>query len=70
MTPTGHHPAPAWFDISTPDASRTRHFYQEMFGWQVNILDETYALVTAEDGRPAGAPREAAYARTTGLELR
>ncbi|MFC7646814.1 hypothetical protein ACFQX6_44395 [Streptosporangium lutulentum] len=50
MTPTGHHPAPAWFDISTPDASRTRHFYQEMFGWQVNILDETYALVTAEDG--------------------
>jgi hypothetical protein len=42
MTPTGH-PAPAWFDISSPDALRARRFYQEMFGWPVNLLDETRA---------------------------
>jgi predicted enzyme related to lactoylglutathione lyase len=45
---------PAWFDISTPDASRARLFYQEMFAWPVNVLDETYALVGAADGPPAG----------------
>ncbi|GAA3740971.1 hypothetical protein HDA32_002555 [Spinactinospora alkalitolerans] len=54
MTPTGHHPAPAWFDISSPDAPRARRFYREMFGWPVNALDESYALVGAEGGRPAG----------------
>ena len=53
MTPTGH-PAPAWFDISSPDAPRARRFYQEMFGWPVNLLDETYALVGDEGGQPAG----------------
>jgi hypothetical protein len=53
MTPTGH-PAPAWFDISSPDAPRARRFYQEMSGWPVSLLDETYALVSGEDGQPAG----------------
>ena len=53
MTPTGH-PAPAWFDISSPDAPRARRFYQEIFGWPVNLLDETYALVSGEGGQPAG----------------
>ena len=53
MTPTGH-PAPAWFDVSSPDAPRARRFYQEMFGWPVNLLDETYALASGEGGRPAG----------------
>jgi uncharacterized protein len=45
MTSTGHHPAPAWFGVSAPGASRTRRFYQEMFGWPVNTIDETYVLV-------------------------
>ncbi|WP_030918415.1 VOC family protein [Streptosporangium amethystogenes] len=49
-----HHPVPGWFDISTPDAPRARHFYREMFGWSMNVLDETYALVGGEGGRPAG----------------
>jgi uncharacterized protein len=53
MTPT-RHPAPAWFDIPSPDAPRARRFYQEMFGWPVNLLDETYALVSDEGGQPAG----------------
>ena len=53
MTPTGH-PAPAWSDISSPDAPRARRFYQEIFGWPVNLLDETYALVSGEGGQPAG----------------
>jgi hypothetical protein len=52
MTPTGH-PAPAWFDISSPEAPRARRFYQEMSGWPVSLLDETYALVSGEDGQPA-----------------
>jgi predicted enzyme related to lactoylglutathione lyase len=54
MTPTGHGHAPTWFDISTPDAPRARHFYQEMFGWPVNVLDETYALVGEDGGLPTG----------------
>jgi hypothetical protein len=54
MTPTGRRPEPTWFDISSPDAPRARRFYQEMFGWPVTILDETYALVGAEDGEHTG----------------
>jgi uncharacterized protein len=53
MTKAQHQPIPAWFDISTPDAARARRFYQEMFGWPVTVLDETYAVVGAE-GRPSG----------------
>jgi len=40
--------------ISSPDAPRARRLYQEMFGWPVNLLDETYALVGGEGGQPAG----------------
>jgi predicted enzyme related to lactoylglutathione lyase len=54
MTSTGHHHGPAWFDISTPNAPRARRFYQEMFGWPVNAIDETYALVGGDDGQPTG----------------
>ncbi|MGA4992700.1 VOC family protein [Nonomuraea bangladeshensis] len=43
-----------WFDISTPDAPRARRFYQELFGWTVNAIDETYALVGGDGDRPAG----------------
>jgi predicted enzyme related to lactoylglutathione lyase len=53
MTPTGH-PAAAWFDISSPEAPRGRRFYQELFGWPVSLLNETYALVSGEGGQPAG----------------
>ncbi|MFC6080657.1 VOC family protein [Sphaerisporangium aureirubrum] len=51
---TSHSPTPAWFDVSSPDAPRARRFYQEMFGWPVTVLDETYALVGTPDGPPAG----------------
>ncbi|MEU0506917.1 VOC family protein [Nocardia sp. NPDC005998] len=54
MTANGQHYAPAWFDISTPDAPRARQFYQEVFEWPVNALDETYALVGAPDGPATG----------------
>jgi predicted enzyme related to lactoylglutathione lyase len=53
MTLTGPH-GPAWFDISSPDAPRARRFYQEMFGWPINVLDDIYALVGAEGGPPVG----------------
>ena len=46
--------APAWFDISTADASRARRFYGEVFGWPVNAIDETYVVVGGDDGRPTG----------------
>ena len=52
MSPTGHPYRPAWFDISTPDAPRARRFFQELFGWPVNAIDETYALVG--DSEPTG----------------
>ncbi|WP_328543408.1 MULTISPECIES: VOC family protein [unclassified Streptomyces] len=49
----------AWFDISTPDAPRARRFYQELFGWPVHVMDDTYALVGDEDGRPTGGVGQA-----------
>ncbi|RAY13005.1 VOC family protein [Actinomadura craniellae] len=54
MTQARHSHAPAWFDISTPDADRARRFYQEMFDWPVKAIDATYALVGDDDGRPTG----------------
>ena len=45
MTPESSSTTPAWFDISTPDSLRAKAFYQALLGWQVNALDETYALV-------------------------
>jgi uncharacterized protein len=54
MTSNAHDHAPTWFDISTPDAPRARHFYQEMFGWPIQVLDDTYALVGAEGGELTG----------------
>lgn len=54
MSPTDHPHRPAWFDISTSDAPRARRFYQDLFGWPVNVLDETYALVGDDGGQPTG----------------
>lgn len=54
MTSNGSRHTPAWFDVSTPDASRARRFYQEMFGWPVNPVDEIYTLVGDDGGRPTG----------------
>ncbi|RMI31445.1 VOC family protein [Nocardia stercoris] len=54
MTSDGQHHAPSWFDISTPDSRRTQRFYQEVFGWPVHALDETYALVGAPDSLATG----------------
>ena len=54
MSPTGSPQGPAWFDISTPDAARARHFYEELFSWPVQLVDENYALVGDPGGQPAG----------------
>jgi predicted enzyme related to lactoylglutathione lyase len=54
MSPTGRPHGPACFDISTPDAARARHFYQELSSWPVKLIDETYALVGDHGGQPAG----------------
>ncbi|GIH27862.1 hypothetical protein Aph01nite_61720 [Acrocarpospora phusangensis] len=50
-TPISGSTTPGWFDISSPDAARARQFYQEMFGWPIHAIDDTYALV---GGPPAG----------------
>jgi predicted enzyme related to lactoylglutathione lyase len=47
-------PNPGWFDISTPDAARATQFYQEMFGWQINALDDNYSMIAQEGNPPAG----------------
>ena len=41
MSPTGQPYGPAWFDISTPDAPLARRFFQELFGWPVDAVDDT-----------------------------
>jgi predicted enzyme related to lactoylglutathione lyase len=53
MNPTGRPHGPAWFDISTPDAARARHFYQELFSWPVKLIDKTYAPVDTSVSRIA-----------------
>src|ERR1035441_2859888 len=64
MTPTGHHHAPAWFDISSPDTSRAQRFYQEMFGWAMNAVEEEgYTLVGGEGGQPIGGSRQGGAGR-------
>ncbi|MEV4555556.1 VOC family protein [Kitasatospora sp. NPDC049285] len=45
---------PSWFDISTPNSERIRGFYQELLGWTVHVLDDTYALVGGEGGTLSG----------------
>ncbi|GAA0405204.1 glyoxalase [Acrocarpospora corrugata] len=47
-------PTPGWFDISSPDSARARRFYQDMFDWPVNAIDDTYALIGGEEGPPSG----------------
>lgn len=54
MTPTAPDASPSWFDISTPDAARARRFYQDMFGWAITAIDDTYALVGSEGAQPTG----------------
>lgn len=54
MANGNHAPVPVWFDISTPDSARAKQFYQDLFGWTVNSLDDTYALVGTEDAPPTG----------------
>jgi uncharacterized protein len=35
-----------WFEISTSDAKAARAFYAKLFGWNLQVLEETdYALV-------------------------
>ena len=54
MSPTGRPHGPAWFDISTPDAARARHFYQELFSWPVKPPVSRIALFTDPDGNRIG----------------
>jgi predicted enzyme related to lactoylglutathione lyase len=55
MSSTEAHPTPGWFDISTPDAPRARAFYKDLFGWNINVLDDTYSLVSAKDEQQPSA---------------
>lgn len=37
-----------WFEISTTEAKAVREFYAELFGWDLQVLEEAnYALVDA-----------------------
>lgn len=54
MSATGRPHGPTWFHISTPDAARARHFYQEPFSWPVKLIDEACALAGDHGGQPAG----------------
>jgi uncharacterized protein len=45
-----------WFEISTSDAKAARAFYAELFGWNLQVLEEAnYALVdTGVEGAIGG----------------
>jgi predicted enzyme related to lactoylglutathione lyase len=50
-----------WFEISTSGAKAVREFYAEIFGWNLQVIDEyNYALVdTSVEGAIAGGIGEA-----------
>jgi predicted enzyme related to lactoylglutathione lyase len=54
MSPSVHPHRPAWFVISTPDASQARRFSRHLFGWPSNVVDAAYALLAYDGGRPTG----------------
>lgn len=45
--------AHCWNDIYTPDAARTREFYEAVFGWRFQAAEPGYFRITNGD-RPAG----------------
>ncbi|WP_328442075.1 hypothetical protein OG828_46180 [Streptomyces sp. NBC_00457] len=50
MSTSDSHPAMVgWFEITATDPSRSRQFYQELFGWSFNSFgsDDTYRTITA-----------------------
>jgi uncharacterized protein len=50
-----------WFEISTSEAKAVREFYAELFGWNLQVLEEAnYALVdTGVEGAIGGGIGEA-----------
>lgn len=63
----------AWLDLTVPDASAARDFYQQVIGWSVQDIQmeeagETYAdyNMLAEDGKPAAG---VCHARGTNVDL-
>jgi uncharacterized protein len=50
-----------WFEISTSEAKTVREFYAELFGWNLQVLEEAnYALVdTGVEGAIGGGIGEA-----------
>ena len=60
-------PGPEWFDLSSSDAARARSFYQEMFGWPITVLDDTYALVSGGEEPIGGIGQADANSPYTGL---
>jgi predicted enzyme related to lactoylglutathione lyase len=59
--------APAWFDICSPDARRAQAFYQEMFGWPVNVLDDGYALIGTPEEQVGGIGQDGPDRPYTGI---
>lgn len=71
MTPTptpGHRDArrarpPAWFDITARDATKSREFYGELFGWEITVEESmNYGIVEAAPERLPGGIGQAAEA--------
>jgi uncharacterized protein len=46
----------AWFDIAAKDPAKSRQFFADLFGWNINVVEEmNYGLVdAAADGIPGG----------------
>lgn len=63
--------APAWFDISTPDAGRARHFYEHVFGWTAHAADADYSplLNGSGEGPIGGMGQTGPQSPYTGLVL-
>lgn len=63
-----------WFEINTGDAKAIREFYADLFGWNMQVLEEAnYTLVdtgaegasAAESARRRGPTRSCSTSRST-----
>jgi predicted enzyme related to lactoylglutathione lyase len=46
---------PAWIDITATDAAKTRAFYEQLFGWRLQLIEAlNYALVEPDAGTLPG----------------
>lgn len=57
------------FEIPAVDMERARKFYQEVFGWESQAFEESYAIIKTPDGVGGGFTSNRTPVENQGLNL-